>query len=125
MIDVKKYNITQQELNEYIATIVIPRYTIEIEPINDYFDLLIKLEDGTKISQGYYGYQNIDTSDTGIQFEDKFIEKLCMDKFKDKLIIPIDLNTNSTRGDIKDITELITENTIETQYLTSLIELGL
>lgn len=35
------------------------------------------------------------------------------------------LTLPTTKGDIKELNELITENTIEVQYLTSLTELGL
>lgn len=109
MIDVKKYNITQQELDEYISTIVIPNYSIEIRPIDDYYELYIKLEDGTEVNQGYYAYNNIDTTDTGKLFEEKFIDELCEEHFKDKLIIPIDLKANATKEDINHMQQRMTE----------------
>lgn len=109
MIDVKKYNITQQELDEYIETIVIPNYSIKIRPIDDYYELYIQLEDGTEVHQCYYAYKNIDTTDTGKQFEDNYIDSKCEEHFKDKLIIPIDLKANATKEDIQYMQQAITD----------------
>lgn len=109
MIDVKKYNITQQELDEYISTIIIPNYSIEIRPIDDYYELYIQLEDGTEIHQGYYAYEDIDTTGIAEMFVDNYIDSKCEEHFKDKIIIPIDLKANATKEDIQYMQQAITD----------------
>lgn len=127
MLDIEKYKISQQELNDYQASIVIPKYKIEIKQINDFFDLCIILENGDEISQGFYAYENIDTSDTGKQFEEKYVESLCEENFHDKKlsVIAERKKKQATIGDLEVIDDKMDEVMLACEYETCLLELAI
>lgn len=126
-MDIRKYSITQTELNDYIATIAIPRYTIEIKSINDYYDLMVKLEDGKEISQGYYAYDNIDTSDTGKLFEERYVDDLCEKHFHDRKlsVIAERKKKQATIGDLEEIDDKMNDVLLACEYQNCLLELGI
>lgn len=127
MLDIKKYNISQQELNEYKSSIVLPKYKIEIKPIDDYFDLCIILENGDEISQGFYAYENIDTSDTGKLFEEMYVESLCEEYFHDKQlsVIAERKKRQATIADLEVIDDKMDEVMLACEYQNCLLELGI
>lgn len=116
-MDITKYSITQEELDDYVKTLNVPLPIIEIV-------------DNAVVMNGNILYSFVDIDCVDIEGDIRFqhqsrIDRMCEEHFKDRLILPINQNALATKGDVEELNEMIMENLINTEYLTSLTELGL
>lgn len=117
------YEVSEAELQEYLANLQLPTYDVEIKKQNDLFEVYCN---GTLL---YYSEIEVKDDEEKERLEDCWLLEQAQIHFADRQIMPapepepVPELTDSEL--IKETHDLMLEQNINSEYIASLIELGI
>lgn len=117
------YGVMEAELQEYIAGLTVPAFDVEVIKKENIYEVYCN---GTLL---YYSEIEIKTDEEHERLEDCWLIEQAQIHFADKKIIPVTepepLPELTDRELLKETHDLILESNINSEYIASLIELGI
>lgn len=117
------YDVTAAELQEYLAGLTVPVFDVEVKKQNDLFEVYCN---GALL---YFSELEIYVDEEQERLEDCWLIEQAQIHFADKKIMPVlepePLPELTDRELLKETHDLILESNINSEYIASLIELGI
>lgn len=117
------YDVTVAELQEYLADLTVPVFDVEVKKQNDLFEVYCN---GTLL---YFSELEIKAAEEKGRLEDCWQIEQAQIHFADRKIMPVPepepLPVLTDRELLNETHDLILESNINSEYIASLIELGL